>query len=622
MSRHLARKAGTPRQDNGRRYAYAVTVERIRRPIVWLVAVTGIGLALVVVLHEARASSPTPQLPDLVVDEPDFVSLSVSETKPGEPTEASLLLRFNGYLHNKGPGALDFRGSREAPPNPSEPALPPMNAFQRIYEYPTTEGPPPTGEEVPHEEEPSSAQMEYVDADGHHHWHLQHIAFYSLWNAAKTAEVAPAQKVGFCLEDSEHRDPLIGPTEPVYSDTVAPYRHFCQEGKPEATGLYEGISEGWRDVYERQLAFQWVDVSDVLPGEYFLRAEADPEHLLKQAPGPKPPVFAHEPTIVPGYDALAQSQSTGEGQALALTLSAKIWSRGSEDEAPSPNVEYEIVSPPQHGTFAGPVEGTHLTYIPADGYRGMDSFTFAARDHDSAFPKNPAVATVGIAVGEPAPTVAIGGAPASMVAGTSVQLSATVANDSPSVTWSASSGSITPTGLYTAPSVPPVGGVATVAVHTARGARDERQVAILAVPVPQPAPEVPTPPPMIPTEGSHAPRPLSTPAAMLIGRKLYLTVKTSKAGLLRVSAFVHRHTIGGCARRLKGGLSFTCAFKLPRQVSSRSQISVSATLRVGRHLFHTSRRAARVPTAMAARRSWSGISWSGAKLAARFFCGI
>jgi Lysyl oxidase/Bacterial Ig domain len=568
-------------------------------------AVAGIGLALVLVLHEARASSPTPQLPDLVVDEPDYVSLSVSETTPtGGPAEAKLLLRFNGYLHNKGPGALDFRGSRTAPPNPSEPAVPKMNAFQRIYEYPTG-----------FKEEPSSAQMEYVSADGHHHWHLQHIAFYSLWNSTQTAEVAPAQKVGFCLEDSEHREPLVGPAEAVYSDTVPPYRHFCEELKPEATSLYEGISAGWRDVYERQLAFQWVDVSDVLPGEYFLRAEADPEHLVKQAPGPKPPVFRQEPTIVPGYDALAQSQSTEENKAIGLTLSAQAWSGKEADEQPSPNPVYQVVSPPQHGTL-GAVQGSQVTYTPAAGYAGVDSFTFSTRDPNSAFPAHPAIATVTITVGEPAPTVAIAGAPPSMIAGTSVQLSATVGNDAPAVAWSASSGTITSSGVYTAPPAPPAGGATTVAVQTRRGARDERRIAIVAAPVPKSAPEAPTP---------RFKGPLSTPTAVLIGRKLYLTVKTSKTGLLRINAFVHRRVIGHCAKRMKGGLSFTCSMTLPKWVSTHAPISVLATLRVGRRLLHASRRAAPVPTAMKAMKASRAISWSswnGVKLAARFFCGI
>jgi hypothetical protein len=589
-------------------------IERIRRPIAWLVAVAGIGLALVLVLREARASSPTPQLPDLVVDEPDFVSLSVSETTPtGQPDEARLLLRFNGYLHNKGPGALDFRGSRGAPPNLSEPAVPMMNVFQRIYEYPTTSGEPPAN--PPFTDEASKGLMEYVDADGHHHWHLQHIAYYSLWNAAKTVEVAPAQKVGFCLEDSEHRELGIGPSKPVYTDSESSplgSRQFCEELKPEATRVFEGISAGWRDLYERQLAFQWVDVSDVLPGEYFLRAEADPEHLVKQAPGEKPPVFKHEPTIVPGYDALAQSQSTEENQALGLTLSAQTWSGKEADEQPSPNHVYEIVSTPQHGTL-GAVQGSQVTYTPAAGYTGVDSFTFATRDPNSAFPMHPAIATVTIAVGEPAPTVAVAGAPPSMIAGTSVQLSATVGNDATAVAWSASSGTITSSGIYTAPSAPPAGGAATVAVQTKRGARDERRIAIVAAPVPRAAPEAPTP---------RFRGPLSAPTAVLIGRRLYLTVKTSKTGLLRISAFVHRRVIGRCAKRMKDGLSFTCSMTLPKWASTHAQIGALATLRVGRHLFHTSRRAARVPTAMKAMKALHGISWSGVKLTARFFCGI
>jgi hypothetical protein len=576
-------------------------VERIRRPFLWFVAVAGVGFALAVVLHEARASTPAPQqLPDLVVDEPDNVSLGISGTKPSEPAEPKLLLRFNGYLHNKGPGALDFRGLRTAPPNPSEPAVPKMNVFQRIY-----------GEVSP-KEEPSSAQMEYVNADGHHHWHLQHIAFYSLWNSAQTAEVAPAQKVGFCLEDSEHREPAVGPAEPVYSDTVPPYRHFCEELKPEATSLYEGISAGWRDLYERQLAFQWVDVSDVLPGEYWLRAEADPEHLVKQAPGPKPPVFRHEPTIVPGYDAVAQSQSTEVNNAVGLMLSAQTWSGKEADEQPSPNPVYEIVSPPQHGTLDA-VQSNQVTYTPASGYTGVDSFTFATHDPNSAFPMHPAVATVTITVGEPAPTVAIAGAPPSMIAATSVQLSATVGNDAPAFTWSASSGTITSSGIYTAPPAPPAGGTAIVAVQTKRGARDERRIAIVTAPVPRSAPEAPTPP----FKG-----PLSPPRAILIGHKLYLTVKTSKTGLLRISAFVHRRVIGRCAKRMKGGLSFTCSMTLPKWVSTHAPIGVLATLRVGRHLFHTSRRAAPVPTSMKAMKASHGFSWSGVKLAARFFCGI
>src|SRR5262249_11303189 len=206
--------------------------------------------------------------------------LETSSTEGGvsKAGEAKLLLRFNGYVHNTGPGALDFRGHREAPkvsqatieeverakknkeglPQKTEEelAVPPMEVFQRLFTTPV--GVEETNIERAHIEEPSTGEMLYVSADGHRHWHLQQVAKYSLWDASKTAEVAPAQKVGFCLEDSEHVEPSVGPSSPVYADNVAPYRDFCQHYNPDATSLFEGISPGWRDAYERELAFQWV----------------------------------------------------------------------------------------------------------------------------------------------------------------------------------------------------------------------------------------------------------------------------------------------------------------------------------------------------------------------------
>src|SRR5579859_5510149 len=50
--------------------------------------------------------------PNLVADPPEFQKLEPS-SKEGEN---ELLLRFTGYVHNKGPGAVDFRGRRN-PPN-------------------------------------------------------------------------------------------------------------------------------------------------------------------------------------------------------------------------------------------------------------------------------------------------------------------------------------------------------------------------------------------------------------------------------------------------------------------------------------------------------------------------
>jgi Lysyl oxidase/Bacterial Ig domain len=603
---------------------------------------------------QAHASSSEPLLPNLVADPPDNTSLA-TDSSTGT---AKLLLRFNGYVHNIGPGALDFRGTREAPkvsqktteevehareheesPLPQkveeELATPPMKVFQRLYT--TNEGKPEESEKYlnrPHLEEPSPGEMIYVNADGHHHWHLQKVARYSLWNATKTAEVAPAQKVGFCLEDSQHVETSIGPKTPVYADNVAPYRDFCQQYRPNATSVYEGISPGWRDVYSSELAFQWVDVSDVLPGEYWLREDVNPLGIVKEAAATNAPAYSTSPTIVPGFDAQAQTTSTKVGEATTVGLAAKAWNDTSTPK-------YAIVSQPKHGKL-GTISKNLVTYTPEAGYSGTDSFTFSVSDPNSQFPESPATATVSIEVsatggtnlllagsstatysvgdqttagreeafqftaktsgtveelqfrtdatadtgltgvilgvlgesagkpgevlgavkvsGQPGvnswikasgvsvpmvsgtnywlvvlplgpssaklyydaaaasggtgdlesdsgglsalaaeaaweaynqgpvgfqaigsntvaqPSVTIEGAPASMVAGTGVQLSAHVSNDSPSVTWKASAGSITTGGLYTAPSEPPSGGVVTVTATTSKGAHT--QVAI------------------------------------------------------------------------------------------------------------------------------------------------
>lgn len=609
---------------------------RIRPFVVMLVLALGAGLGLALTLRDAHASSQTPQLPDMVADPPDNVSISVSqETPTGEPAAAKLLLRFNGYLHNKGPGALDFRGKRAAPTDPQNLASPPMQVFQRIYEYETTSGRPPTSEETPHREEPSSGKMEYVNADGHHHWHLQHVAAYSLWNSQKSAEVAPSQKVGFCLEDSEHVEENIGPEQGVYVDYGPHPREFCRQYQPEATEVFEGISEGWRDVYDASLAYQWVDLSNVLPGEYWLRAEVNPEHFIHEAVAEKPPAYAEHPTIVPGFDAQAQSISTEVEQPLTLTLASQKWEGAEADEKPSPVPTYEIVTPPAHGTL-GAIALDRVTYTPEKGYSGPDSFTFAAKDPNSSFPESPAAATVWIDMSNtpPPPSVAIEGAPLSMIAGTSVQLSAVVSDDTPEVVWNASTPTITTTGpetaVYSAPTTPPQGNQVTITAESPDRGRDQRTIEIKPIPTVQPQPEVPpqttlsttpsnVPPPTPTLHRAGFTGPLSTPTAMLIGRKLYMTATAKQAGRLRLTAVVGHRRIGSCVTHVKSHQSFTCATTLPRGVSTRAPIKVWATLQLGRRLVQTLRRGARVSTAM---QAMTTASWLDAKQAWRYLCGL
>ncbi len=459
-----------------------------QRPMARVRAVAVAALLLLALGACARVSgaSGATLLPNLVADPPDTQSIA-TDTSTGTPR---LLLRFNGYIHNKGPGAVDFRGSREAPkvsqktteeverarekeePLPQkveeELATPPMKTFQRLF---TTNAEEKNIERA-HVDETSSGELVYSAGDGHHHWHLQKIASYSLWNASKTAEVAPAQKVGFCLDDSQHVETSIGPSSPVYSDNVAPFREFCQRYRPNATSLFEGISVGWRDVYDSSLAFQWVDLSNVLPGEYWLREDVNRLGFVKETGGENVPVYSNTATVVPGFDALAQTTETPAGVAKTVTLTSKAFKDTSKPT-------YKIVSGPAHGALGAINSEGKVTYTPTAGFTGVDTFTFSAADPSSKFPENPAVATVSIEVASSTqPAVSIEGAPASMQAGSSVQLTAKVVNDSPVVTWGASAGSVTSEGRFTAPSEVPAGGTATVTATTSKGAKAEKTIEI------------------------------------------------------------------------------------------------------------------------------------------------
>ena len=637
-----------------------------------LLALAVFALLLPGATHQAHAAGSAALLPDLVADPPDGVELSDSTNSTTHVT--SMLLRFNGYIHNKGPGAVDFRGSRVAsqlspakerrvkeaeekreplgsPEIEAELAATAMKTFQRLFT--TKEGEEETNIERAHVDETSPAELIYSSADGHNHWHLQRAAKYSLWNATKTAEVAPAQKVGFCLDDSQHVETNKGPSSPVYSDEVPPFREFCQQYHPNATSLFEGISPGWRDIYRSNLAFQWVDASSVLPGEYWLREDVNPLGVVKETGGANVPVYATKATITPGFDALAQALSTGSEEAKSITLSSKAW-------GDSATPKYAIASQPKHGTLSAISQG-EVVYTPNAGYSGVDLFTFSAADPTSEFPTSPAVATVSVEVGEPAKiaSVAIEGAPESMISGTSVQLSVHVANDSPTVTWAASAGSITQEGLFIAPSVPPASGSVTVSATTAKGAKDARTIAIVAPPPPEPAPEAPAverpaetptsetplrknPPSEAPTttgsstssgngaalgqlpssgtggalgeRSSRARIAVDRPTIMRLGRSLVMSALPTGPGAIRLSAFLGARRLGTCVALTPADRSFTCRIPLGKRVSTRARIRVQATLRDGSTVAKSVRAAAPVePMRMNAGGASSG-------LAAVFWC--
>jgi lysyl oxidase/Big-like domain-containing protein len=495
------------------------------------------ALALAALALPVRAAAATDLLPDLVSDPPSGAALQYSSSGLGG---SNMLLRFDGYVHNAGAGAFELDAQRTGSG--------PLTPLQRVFD---------SGGGFRDDPMPN-AQLAYSNADGHNHWHLQDIARYSLWNDDRSGEVAPSLKVGFCIEDTEHVDPF-GPANAGYDESNG--RDFCQKGHPETATLFEGISSGWRDTYDQGLPFQWVVVSDVQPGAYWLREDIDLTDAVHESDETNAPAWSANRVTIPGYVAKpVTAPPSGYGQALDVALEADVFG--------SPGARrFRVVTPPAHGTLSvttgDAFAGATVTYTPAAGYSGPDQFTYRAFDSTSPYPLNPPTATVALSVAAPpAPKVVIDTAPTSVDVSHGAQLHATVTNDVGGVIWSvdgidgggAVAGTITPNGFYTAPaSVPPAGHV-TIAARSASGAHDERTVEI-ADPLPPP----PTPDPEPVTDPHRSNGPVIGPLAIARrGSVLVASVRVARAGIVRIGARAGERRIGSCEGRVPKGAHFAC----------------------------------------------------------------
>jgi hypothetical protein len=640
---------------------------RLLSSIAAVVAVVIVLLGLAGVLRSARATAVAPLLPRLEAETPDgfYLETNAHEIEGGN----RLLLKFNGYIHNGGQGAVDVRGSRGAPklsgptqakvkqdeekeeetleaPELKELATPEMEVTQREF-LPVKEA----KEEleinrtsyVPHSL--PSAELLYSASDGHDHWHLQHVAEYWL-ETKEEHRVSTGQKVGFCLDDSEHRDETKGPSTPAYADQgVTVSRKFCQQYKPETTEVFEGISPGWSDLYGNYLAWQWVDVSKVVPGEYQIAEQVDPEGgpgLAEEEGGKK--TSTSLPVTVPGYDAEPVNGGTTEYLVPKLIpLKSRKWVTPKKSERENPeshkllpepgSVEYVVAKQPEHGHVTIPSGGTSATYTPEAGFSGADHFTYVAKDHSSEFPKEPVAATVTITVGAapPHPEVRIERSPSGLTTSTTGALEAKEVDDTSGIVWSTSAGSIKSEGngekaTLTAPSTPQT-------VTVTASLKDGKASTPVSIPVTAPAPAEPAP--SVPVEtpqagtgtgnggvaGTSTHRGLSHPRAMLFGHRLVITTTPYGGGRIKVEALVGKHALGACEALTPANRQFTCHIKLPPKLSLKTHIAVVATLKEGSgsHELFTSKIAARVIPQMKMVMA-SSIGSAAAARIAGFWC--
>jgi hypothetical protein len=109
---------------------------------------------------------------------------------------------------------------------------------------------------------PSRTNPNFEYSACHGHYHFNTYAAYELRRLDGTV-AARGHKQAFCLLDSNRYLTSAGATA----------RYNCGN---------QGIQMGWSDVYGSGLDCQWVDVTDVAPGNYVLHIEINAAHILNE----------------------------------------------------------------------------------------------------------------------------------------------------------------------------------------------------------------------------------------------------------------------------------------------------------------------------------------------------
>ncbi len=102
----------------------------------------------------------------------------------------------------------------------------------------------------------------FVYSQCHGHYHFNSFARYELRVRDQATVVKAGSKRAFCVEDTRA------------ATSTEPRRYDCNN---------QGIQVGWGDLYPSSLPCQWIDVTDVAPGDYDLWVLLNTAQLLPES---------------------------------------------------------------------------------------------------------------------------------------------------------------------------------------------------------------------------------------------------------------------------------------------------------------------------------------------------
>jgi hypothetical protein len=243
--RPVAQAFGIPRQDRTAKVTVHVETTQGRTP--------------------ARASaarpsgSAAPRVPiDLDPDPstvPDLIPLPAFGIDVYHRRGGGDFLAFGANIWSAGPSPMVVEGFRRRDSDL-------MDAYEYFYDGDTAVGRAPVG------------TFEFDDRKGHHHWHMEQFARYSLLDASQT-EIVLSEKQSFCL----------APTDPI--DLRLPTAEWTPTwygggglstacGGSDAIWIREVLPVGWGDTYYQYVAGQSFDITDLPNGRYYVQVQANP----------------------------------------------------------------------------------------------------------------------------------------------------------------------------------------------------------------------------------------------------------------------------------------------------------------------------------------------------------
>lgn len=169
------------------------------------------------------------------------------------------LLSFGANFWVGGTSRLDVQGFRR-------PGTDLMDAYQYFY----------NGDEVVGRADVGT--LEYDRRKGHHHWHLEMFAGYSLLDGTKT-EVVRSHKQSFCIAPTDMID-LTLPDADWRPDGIG-LSSAC--GGEDALWVRETLPVGWGDTYYQYVAGQSFNITSLPNGTYYVQVKANPTGELFEA---------------------------------------------------------------------------------------------------------------------------------------------------------------------------------------------------------------------------------------------------------------------------------------------------------------------------------------------------